>query len=160
MASIRLFDPERDGSGLRRGVIELQEFERGFEPTLPRGEDIVDRYVADMLESCERWKGAIFVADEHDEVVGFVSVLAHVMPTEPDEPPEPFALIQDLVVVPEHRGRGLGAQLLSRAEVFAREEGAAILRVSVLAKNTQAMELYDAFGFERRLVQLSKPLAG
>lgn len=160
MASIRLFDPERDRSGLRRGVIELQEFERGLEPALPPGEDIADAYLTDLLEACERWSGAVFIACEADAVVGYVSVFSRVPPSDPDEPPAPFALIRDLVVVPEHRGQGLGALLLSRAEVFAREKGATILRVSVLAKNTQAKELYEAFGFEHRLVELSKRLAG
>ena len=160
MATIRRCNLERDLPGLRRGVVELQEFERSIEPTLPQGEDIADGYLADMLASCERWSGAVFVADERGEVVGFVSVFARVPSTERDEPPTPFALIQDLVIAPEHRGQGLGAKLLSRAEIFAREEGAAILRVSVLAKNTQAMELYEAFGYERRVVQLSKRIEG
>lgn len=159
MASIRLFDVERDAPGLRRGVIELQEFERALEPRMPRGEDMADAYVADMLASCERWQGAIFVADEDGEVVGFVSVFARV-PAEIDEPREPYALIQDLIVSPEHRGHGLGAQLLSRAELFARESGADVLCVSVLARNTQARELYEAFGYENRLVQLFKRLDG
>ncbi|MDX1433484.1 MAG: GNAT family N-acetyltransferase [Gammaproteobacteria bacterium] len=160
MASIRLFDAERDLPGLRRGVVELQEFERALEPSLPRGEEIADAYIADMLEHCERWTGAVFVADKDGEVVGFVSVFARVPATEPDEAPAPYAMIQDLLIAPAHRGHGLGAQLLSRAEVFAREAGATILRVSTLAGNAQALELYDAFGYERRMVELVKRLAG
>ena len=46
---IRDYEPSRDRDQLRACVVELQEFERGLEPRLPRGEEMADQYLAFML---------------------------------------------------------------------------------------------------------------
>ena len=41
-----------------------------------------------------------------------------------DDPPGHYALITDLVVLDSYRGRGIGRQLLERAEAYAKQAGA------------------------------------
>ena len=61
---IRECEPVRDRAGLRACVVELQEFERAIEPSLPKGEEMADRYLAHMLRRCGEATGRIFVAEE------------------------------------------------------------------------------------------------
>ena len=46
-----------------------------------------------------------------------------------------------------YRGRGIGRQLLQRAEKFVRDAGARELRIGVLADNVGARHLYLASAF-------------
>ena len=153
---IREYEPVRDRTALRSCVVELQDFERGLEPGLPKGEEMADRYLAHMLQRCVEASGRIFVAEEGGAVVGFVGVLGCVVP-EPDEK-QAYAYVSDLVVLPAYRRRGLGRALLEQAEAYARAMGARALRVGVLARNDDAARLYRRLGFGDYTIQLNKPL--
>ena len=155
---IRDYEPSRDRDQLRACVVELQEFERGLEPRLPRGEEMADQYLAFMLERCARMTGRVFVAEVDHTVVGFVAVLASVPSEEPDEDRAPYAYVSDLVVRSAYRRRGLGRALLEQAERFSRGAGSSLLRVGVLARNEGAGRLYASMGFAPYAVQLIKPL--
>ncbi len=155
---IRDYEIAQDRDQLRACVLELQDFERGLEPRLPRGEEMVDQYLAFMLERCARTSGGVFVAEVDHTVAGFVAVLARVPPEEPDEDPTPYAYVSDLVVRSAYRRRGLGRALLEQAERFARGAGASLLRVGVLARNEDARRLYASMGFAPYTAQLIKPL--
>jgi ribosomal protein S18 acetylase RimI-like enzyme len=155
---IRDYMPGEDRDRLRACVVELQEYERGLEASLPRGEEMADAYVAFLLERCSSASGRIFVAEVSHGVVGFVAVLAAVVPESPDDAPTPYAYLSDLVVLPTHRRRGLGRALMEHAEEFARAAGATELRVGVLARNEAAGRLYESSGFRRYHVQLVKTL--
>ena len=91
-------------------------------------------------------------------MAGFVCVLTKVLPEEPSDSPHEYAYISDLVVLPQHRGQGLGGKLLARAEALAREAGVGTLHVGVLAKNRAAQKLYQNMGFSDFHVQLAKRL--
>ena len=155
---IRDYEDARHHQQLRACLVELQDFERSFEPALPEGHQMADAYLAFLLERCERCSGKVFVAEVDDSVVGFASVLAKVLPEEPDENQAEYAYIADLVVLPSYRQQGLGRALLQHVEAFARERGAKILRVGVLAGNRHARDLYHNVGFADFQVQLVKRL--
>lgn len=55
--------------------------------------------------------------------------------------------IQNIGVVPAHRGRGLGALLLSRAAAGFREIGVRRMHLEVTTQNVAAVRLYDRLGF-------------
>ena len=59
------------------------------------------------------------------------------------------AHINNLAVLPELRGRGLGTQLLEAVVVEAAHLGAAVLTLEVRASNTAALKLYQRAGFKR-----------
>ena len=67
-------------------------------------------------------------------------------------------MLNDVVVLPAARRRGIGRELLRAAEAFARERGAAVIRLEVMADNGEALELYETAGFLQRLVQMEKRL--
>jgi Acetyltransferase (GNAT) family len=75
-----------------------------------------------------------------------------------DDGLDPYAYISDLVVRAAHRRRGIGRDLLVRAESFAREFGAKQLKVGVLVRNEATHTFYRTGGFRDHTVQLVKPL--
>lgn len=89
-------------------------------------------------------RGSLLVADAGGRVVGMVSLLASVSTALG----APVAWLEDLVVDPASRGRGLGRSLLGAALALARRRG--WKRVSLLtdADNARAQALYRSHGFE------------
>jgi ribosomal protein S18 acetylase RimI-like enzyme len=59
----------------------------------------------------------------------------------------PLVNVHDVVVAPNHRGRGIAGQLFDEVEAIARERGACKLTLEVLEGNTSARALYRRLGF-------------
>jgi ribosomal protein S18 acetylase RimI-like enzyme len=157
--SIRAYDERRDAEAVRACVIELQDFERRHEPSMPEGRAMVDEYVALLMARCRLWKGRVFVAEIGGEVAGFTCVWGRVPAEEPDDDPADYAYISDLLVRAEYRRRGVGRALMAVAEAYARECGVEVLRVQALAANAGATGFYRANGFNNFQVELAKRLA-
>jgi ribosomal protein S18 acetylase RimI-like enzyme len=62
---------------------------------------------------------------------------------------ETIGSVQNVGVVPEHRGRGLGTWLLARALEGFREAGLRRVSLEVTARNLDAQRLYRRLGFQR-----------
>jgi len=144
-----------DAAALRQCVVVLQDAERAIDPRLLAGEVMADAYCKRIHVRCRETAGKIYVAEEDSRVVGFTTVLAREPFTELDDPPGHYALITDLVVLEPYRGRGIGRQLLRRAEAYARQAGATELRIGVLSGNHTARRLYLDVGFQPHLELLA-----
>jgi GNAT superfamily N-acetyltransferase len=78
----------------------------------------------------------------------------------------PLINIHDLAVLPEHRAKGIGRQLLDAVERKARALGCCKLTLEVLENNSRARRLYAAAGFAQAVYEeraggalfFSKPL--
>jgi len=156
---IREYDRDKDFDGIRACLIELQDFERRIDARRPVGDEIAKVYISDALSKCAECNGTIFVADEEGKVAGYATVLARVKSGSLDDGDMEYAYIADLVVREAYQGRGIGRQLMIKAETYAREEGAKWLRVCVLAENEYARHLYRTAGFSELYVDLEKGLA-
>lgn len=60
---------------------------------------------------------------------------------------QPLMNIHDIVVLPGHRGAGVGQALLAAAEQHARSRGCCKLTLEVLTGNARALTSYLRFGF-------------
>jgi uncharacterized protein (TIGR00290 family) len=156
--AIRALDRVRDRAELRALFVELQDASRALDPAEPAGDAVADAYLPLLFQRCDDWRGQVFVAERDGRLAGFVGVLSHWPQEEPDEPYASFAYVSDLVVLPEARRAGVGRALLDRAEAFARAEGAAVLRIDVVAQNAAARSLYSRFGFRERTLEMEKVL--
>ncbi len=87
--------------------------------------------------------GRLYVAREGARVVAMASLLYSISTAEGGL----AASFEDLIVLPEHRGRGIGSALLRFMVEEARRQG--VLRISLLtdATNTRAQALYAKAGF-------------
>ena len=157
MSLIRKYDPAADYPALRACFIELQGWERQFEPSMPEPEDAADPYLADMLARCAASGGHVFVAEQDGAIAGFVCLMARVGP-DLDESTELYAYVSDLVVRAAHRGQGIGRRLMATAEAAARAAQSKRLKVGVLAANKRASDFYRAGDFREHTIGLVKNL--
>lgn len=157
MVLIREYRPE-DRRQVEECFVELQEFERRIEPRRVEGKIVVQKYLQFMFDKCAKTEGTVFVLEDDDKVVGFVSVWAKLKVNGLVNEESEVAYVSDLVVIAAYRGRGLGRALLQRAEDYAVAKGATTLSIGVLAENTGARKLYNDFGFRENKVELMKPL--
>ena len=99
------------------------------------------RALTEILADASR--GRVYVAREAGRVVGMCSLLFTVSTAEGGR----AAWLEDLVVRPDRRGRGIGRMLLEHAIGRARADG--VLRITLLsdADNERAHALYRELGF-------------
>lgn len=65
----------------------------------------------------------------------------------------PLVNIHDLIVVPDHRKKGMGRRLMEAVEQRARALGCCKLTLEVLDRNERALRAYTTFGFARYVLQ-------
>ncbi len=90
-------------------------------------------------------RGNIFVATEEDEVVGMVSLLFTISTAKG----APACWLEDMVILPEHRGTGIGSKLLTHAVAYAKSIG--VTRITLLTDRTsdKSIHFYERHGFQR-----------
>jgi GNAT superfamily N-acetyltransferase len=87
-----------------------------------------------------RWdEGPVWVVLRGDEIVGTVAAILR----------DQGAYIRSMAIAPHARGHGLGAQLLTHVERFARQHGAERLFLSTTPFLADAIRLYERYGFRR-----------
>jgi len=158
MVTIRAYQPD-DRPQVEACLFELQAFEQRIDKfTLP-ARATVSIYMTELLDTCERHNGRIYVAENDGQIVGVVGVyLAH--ENDPLTSLTDYVYVTDLVVLPDQRGQGLGMRLLEKAEAYAREMGCALMVIGALAANEAALGAYHKFGFQDRVITLVKELNG
>lgn len=104
----------------------------------------------------EGGNGDILVARESGRAVGLALVQDKDTPPYPAFIPRRYTYLMDLVVAPEHRGRGIGRALLGAVKDWAESRGAEFIELGVLAQNEGAVRLYESLGFRdsRKIMQL------
>lgn len=98
-------------------------------------------------------RGAIFIAKYGDKIVGMCSVQLVISSAMGGF----SSLIEDMIVISDYRGKGVGRILLNQAIEWAKRNGA--LRHQLLADKTNrdALEFYDKLGWEKtRMICLRK----
>lgn len=106
-------------------------------------------------------KVGVFVATlpSADAAVGFARVVDVQTPGTSVLLPRRFGLVDELVVMPEHRRAGVARALLAEVEGWARLRGLGALEVTVWAFNQAAHEVYAKDGFSILRHYLRKSLA-
>jgi GNAT superfamily N-acetyltransferase len=125
-----------------------------FPPTIERDAARVESMLADP-------KVGVFVATlpSGDPAIGFARVVDVQTPEGSVLLPRRFGLVDELVVMPEHRRAGVARALLAEVDAWARQRGIGALEVTVWAFNQAARELYVKEGFSIMRHYLRKSLA-
>src|ERR1700760_2788713 len=70
----------------------------------------------------------------------------------------PAGVLHDLIVDPEHRGRGVGRLLLNAAQAYLKTRGAPRVVLSTAERNQAAQRLFARMGFRRTMVEMTREL--
>ncbi|MBM7836929.1 ribosomal protein S18 acetylase RimI-like enzyme [Alkalihalobacillus xiaoxiensis] len=98
-----------------------------------------------IMSRIEKEESVIFVVQDEQEFVGFT----HLYPTFSSISMQKAWVLNDLYVEKSARGKGVGEQLLHKAEAFAKETGAKSLSLSTAPDNASAQRLYEKNGYKR-----------
>jgi ribosomal protein S18 acetylase RimI-like enzyme len=90
---------------------------------------------------------AVLVAELDGEVVGFVDLAVYETPPSPERRPRRRGHVDELVVAPARRRRGIGRALMAAAAEWARGRDAEQLLLTVWEGNGEAEGLYRALGY-------------
>ena len=115
----------------------LFENEEEFAPDAAKQRRALEMILADPRV------GRVFVAREGARILGMASLLFTVSTAQGGR----AALFEDLIVLPEHRGKGIATALLRHVVETARAEG--VKRITLLTDrgNKRAQALYRKLGF-------------
>jgi ribosomal protein S18 acetylase RimI-like enzyme len=70
----------------------------------------------------------------------------------------PAGLLHDILVDPDHRGRGVGSRLLDETLSTLRSKGARQIVLSTAERNESAQRLFARIGFRRTMVEMTREL--
>ena len=136
-------------------VDEHHDFdERRFIPTRER---TPADYANFLIRQLDDPKSIVLVADDHGDVIGYVYAT--------DEGYDymslrgPAGVLQDILVAPEFRRRGVGEQLLTAAIDTLRARGVSQIVLSTAERNAEAQRLFARAGFRRTMVEMTRDFA-
>jgi ribosomal protein S18 acetylase RimI-like enzyme len=133
-----------DGSGSLRGGVDFD----------------APAYVAALLHDVAARDGVVAVAEADGRVVAFVAGTIP-LPSEAElleSRATRWGRVHELWVEEGHRGRGLGAALLARAEAHFRARGCDRCRLEIVPENAAARALYASRGYRERLISFERTL--
>ena len=141
----------------RLGALLVEEHhnfdERRFLPTRDR---TPADYAAFLVRQLADPNVIILVADDHGDVVGYT--YATIEGYDYMALRGPAAVIQDIIVDPQFRGRGIGRQLLTATLESLRTGGSSQVVLSTAERNEPAQRLFASAGFRRTMVEMTREL--
>jgi ribosomal protein S18 acetylase RimI-like enzyme len=127
----------------------LHDFNAEYHEFTP-GPEALERRMRELLEA-----GEITVLLDGDPPAGFV--LLRFRPALATETLECY--LQELYVVPDRRGQGIGRALMEAAMETARERGASYMDLGTSEDDVAARALYESVGFSNREGKPDGPLS-
>ena len=89
----------------------------------------------------------IFVAEEADKIIGFISVFEKKSPDFNFMVQHKYAYLMDIIIAKEYQGRGIAAKLMDKAKRWAQDRKLDYIELSVFANNP-AVGFYIKSGYE------------
>ncbi len=141
----------------RLGALLVEEH-HGFDPRrfLAAGRGTAEGYASFIGTQLEDPDVAVIVAEDGGEVIGYA--YAAVEGYDYMALRGPAGVLHDVIVDPEHRGRGVGRLLLEAALEFLRSRGAPRVVLSTAEQNEAAQRLFASTGFRRTMIEMTLEL--
>jgi len=98
----------------------------------------------------------VLVAEDGDDVIGYAFVA--IEGTDYMSLRGPAGVLHDLIVDPEHRGRGVGSLLLRAVLSHLRARGVPRVVLSTAWRNEAAQRLFERTGFRRTMIEMTREL--
>jgi ribosomal protein S18 acetylase RimI-like enzyme len=99
---------------------------------------------------------AVLVADQSGNVIGYA--YAAVEGYDYMALRGPAGVLHDVIVDPEHRGRGVGRLLLDASLAYLKSRGAPRVVLSTAVRNEPAQRLFASMGFRRTMIEMTREL--
>ncbi|HEY0376937.1 MAG TPA: GNAT family N-acetyltransferase [Pyrinomonadaceae bacterium] len=113
-------------------------------------------YASFMGTQLEEADKAVLVADDKGEVIGYA--YAAIEGYDYMALRGPAGVLHDIIVDPEHRGRGIGHLLLEATLKFLRSRSVPRVVLSTAEQNEAAQRLFARMGFRRTMIEMTREL--
>jgi ribosomal protein S18 acetylase RimI-like enzyme len=113
-------------------------------------------YASFMSKQLEDADKAVLVAEDNGEVIGYA--YAAIEGYDYMALRGPAGVLHDVIVDPEHRGRGVGRLLIAATLGFFRSRGVPRVVLSTAEQNEAAQRLFASMGFRRTMVEMTREL--
>ena len=143
---------------------ELQEYFSEIDRTrdsLPyKSIEDARQYMQKMIDDANNMDGKIFVAEEKDQIIGFIQgvIIEHKKGADTfydlTHNPSKEGWVGLLFVKPEYRGVGTGQQLLDEMKKYFISKNCTSIRLLVLSDNKHAVAVYEKNGFMRHDLEM------
>ena len=127
---------------------------RRFLAPTPRTEQGYASFLGTQLADPE---AVLLVAEQDGQVVGYA--YAGIEGHDWMSLRGPAGVLHDLLVDPDHRGKGVGAMLLQAMLTRLQERGASQVVLSTAERNEGAQRLFARAGFRRTMIEMTRDLA-
>ena len=124
-----------------------------FLPARPGTPEGYASFIGTQLEDSDK---AVLVADTGGDVIGYA--YAAVEGYNYMALRGPAGVLHDIIVDPEHRGRGVGRLLLGAALEFFRSRGVPRVVLQAAERNEAAQRLFASMGFRRTMIEMTHEL--
>ena len=152
----------------RKDIDEMQfelqkyfsEIDQTHESLSYRKNDDAHCYMQKMIDDAINMNGKIFIAEEKNQVVGFIQGVIIEHKKGDDEiydlshAPSKEGWIGLLFVRPEYRGNGIGQKLLDKIKEYFKSENCTSIKLLVLSDNEHAISVYKKNGFLRHDLEM------
>lgn len=110
--------------------------------------DLIEGYIGGQI-------GCSIVAEENDQLVGFVLAAINYIPEQIEE----ACLIKAIGIDPDHRRRGIASQLIKELVNSSRSKGVHMVRILIDQHDSELQGLFESLDFRRgRLIDYSMNL--
>lgn len=147
---------KKDEQQIIESQSELQDAEFSVDKNRRTGIEVAKKYIKHIRKEIGSKRGGIFVAEFDNEIAGLITM--YVDENEIEEKEGMHLYISDLVVRKKYRNQGIGQSLMKYTEKFAKENGIKEIHLTVLVKNTSALDLYLKKGYKSKMMSLIKKL--
>ena len=124
-----------------------------FLPARPGTPEGYASFIGTQLEDPDN---AVLVADTGGDVIGYA--YAAIEGYNYMALRGPAGVLHDIIVDPEHRGRGVGRLLLDATLALFRSRGVPRVVLSTAERNEVAQRLFASMGFRRTMVEMTREL--
>ena len=140
---------------LQKYVIEIDKYNLNIISTEYR-----DKYFDYMIEDCLSQQGKIFVAEEDNQIIGFIAgfVEAYDERDKLDYSCPRKGIIPELIVSKKSRSKGTGNLLLNKMEDYFKSINCKFIQIDVFAYNEIAKNFYYKNSYEDRMITVFKKL--
>ena len=117
-------------------------------------------YMSKMMDDVDKMNGKIFVAEEDNQVVGFIQGVIIEHEKGDDEiydlthSPSKEGWIGLLFVKPQYRSNGIGQNLLTEMKNYFKSQNCTSIKLLVLSDNAHAIDIYEKNGFHQHNIEM------